>query len=52
MTVSQNPHQPAPAEPRQPDPAPRPERGWRWWFVALGPWVGVAIAIIAIILGR
>ena len=56
--VSQDPHTPVPP----PDPAtgqcpppggPEPAGGaWRWWFEAVGPWVGVAVALAAIVLRR
>lgn len=68
MTVSQNTHDseaPTPgAAGRDPEPpqlgagrsgdrpSPLPDRGWRWWFVALGPWAGVAVAVAAAFLGR
>lgn len=55
--VSQDPHMtglaPEPADNPQ-APAGRASRGggWRWWFEAVGPWVGVAVALAAIVLRR
>lgn len=52
--VSQDPHTPDPP-PESADDLPKPPTGpqaggvgWRWWFAAAGPWVGVAAAIAAI----
>ena len=57
MTVSRSvpdPAVPPPADAGQSGERPpaRPDRGWRWWFQALGPWVGVAVAALAVALGR
>jgi hypothetical protein len=57
MTVSHDPDTPVPPEQPAASAASggggaRLEHGWRWWFAAAGPWVGVAVALAAIVMGR